>query len=115
MSVGTIVTAAVLAHDFSDGINTVTMIIRGSGTRQRAIRWAVIDALAPSLGIASTFFYAIPRDALGTLLGIFSGCFLYIGASHLIPENFHAHPWWPARCTTLLGAATLYLVIWLVR
>ena len=114
-SVGAIVTSAVLVHDFSDGINTTALIVRSGGTSRRAIRWALVDAIAPGLGIAMTLVYRIPREGLGIILALFCGFFLYIGASHLIPENFHSHSPWPTRITTLLGAATLCLVIWIVR
>lgn len=114
-SVGAIVTTAVLVHDFSDGINTTALIVRSGGTAERAIRWTVVDAIAPGLGIAMTLLYRIPGEGLGIILALFCGFFLYIGASHLIPENFHAHSSWPNRGTTLLGAALLCLVIWIVR
>src|SRR3989344_3918762 len=38
-SIGMIVAVAVLVHDFSDGINTVNMILKSGGSRARAIRW----------------------------------------------------------------------------
>ena len=110
-SVGTIVTVAVLTHDFSDGINTVTMIIRSGGERRQALRWLIADAFAPVLGVCTTFFYSIPKDALSVVLSIFCGCFIYIGASDLLPESHHAHPKALTTFTTLLGMAMLYAVI----
>ena len=91
-SLGVIVTTAVLTHDFSDGINTVMMIMRSGGENRRARFWLFIDASAPVIGILTTFFYSIHKNALGAILGIFCGCFLYIGASDLLPESHHAHP-----------------------
>ena len=55
-AVGIIVTLAVLAHDFSDGINTVNMILKNNGERTQAIKWLFMDAMAPILGIISTIF-----------------------------------------------------------
>jgi len=110
-SVGTIVTVAVLTHDFSDGINTVTMIIRSGGERRQALRWLFADALAPLLGVCSTFFYSIPKEALSIVLGVFCGCFIYIGASDLLPESHHAHPKTLTTFMTLLGMVVLYVVI----
>ena len=37
--VGLIVAAAVLVHDFSDGINTVGMILKNGGERRLAMKW----------------------------------------------------------------------------
>lgn len=108
---GIIVALAVLAHDFSDGINTVNLILKNQGTRSQAFRWLFIDALAPVLGIVSTLFFSLPREALGVLLAVFAGFFLYIGASDLLPESHHAHPVWWTTVTTILGVGTLYAVV----
>jgi ZIP family zinc transporter len=101
---GMVITIAVLIHDFSDGVNTATVILRDSGDRDRAMRWLWADALAPGIGI-------VPPSELGMLLALFSGFFLYIGASDLIPESFHAHPKFLTTFLTLLGAAVLYVAI----
>jgi zinc transporter ZupT len=114
-SVGVIVTTAILTHDFSDGINTVIIIVRSGGERSQALRWLIVDALAPVIGISTTFFYSIPRDTLGIVLGVFCGCFIYIGASDLLPESHHAHPKQLTTFTTLLGMGVLYCVIQIAK
>lgn len=108
---GLIVTAAVLTHDFSDGINTVSLIIKNGGTRVQAFRWLAIDALAPVLGIASTLFFSVTEETLGLLLALFSGFFLYIGASDLLPESHHSHPVRWTTLMTILGIGVIYVVI----
>jgi ZIP family zinc transporter len=110
-TVGAIVAAAVLTHDFSDGINTVNMILRHHGEKARAIRWLIFDATAPVLGIISTFFFTIPDTSLGLFLSLFAGFFLYIGASDLIPESTHGHPVRWTTFATIVGVATLYLAV----
>lgn len=110
-SVGVIVAVAVLVHDFSDGINTVNMIIKNQGSRKNAFKWLMIDALAPALGILSTHFFRLPPDQLGLLLAVFCGFFLYIGASDLLPESYHRHSTFWTTIATLFGAATLYTAI----
>lgn len=109
--VGIIVTTAVLVHDFSDGINTVNMILKSRGEGKQAFRWLVADALAPVLGVISTLFFTLPAQSLSIVLALFSGFFLYIGASELIPESHHAHPKFLTTVMTLLGAAVLYTAI----
>jgi ZIP family zinc transporter len=110
-TVGIIVAVAVLAHDFSDGINTVSVVVRHGGSRLYALRWLLIDAIAPVLGIAATFALSVTPEHLSALLALFSGFFLYIGASDLIPESHHAHPTFWTTFSTLLGAGVLYTVI----
>lgn len=110
-AVGIAVAAAVLTHDFSDGINTVNMVVKNGGSRRTALRWLALDALAPALGIAATLFVSVSQDTLGLLLALFAGFFLYIGASDLIPESHHAHPAFLTTAMTIFGAAVLYFVI----
>ena len=113
--VGIIVAIAVLAHDFSDGINTMNLVLKNGGERARAFRWLLVDALAPVVGIASTSFFALPGSGFGAALALFAGFFLYIGASDLIPESYHAHPKSLTTVMTLAGAAVLYVAIALIR
>lgn len=110
-AIGLIVAAAVLTHDFSDGINTVNLILKNGGTRTQAFKWLVVDAIAPVLGVLSTLFFKVPEAELGLLLALFAGFFLYIGASDLIPESHHAHPKFVTTLMTVLGVAVLYGVI----
>src|SRR5690349_20189993 len=110
-AVGAIVTIAVLTHDFSDGINTVNLILKDEGKRKLAFRWLMVDAVAPVLGAASTLLFSVPGQALCIILALFSGFFLYIGASDLIPESYHVHPKFLTTAMTLLGAGILYAAI----
>lgn len=109
--VGAVVALAVLAHDFSDGINTVSLVTRHGGERKEAFRWLLIDAVAPVVGVCITLFFQVSETTLGLLLALFAGFFLYIGASDLLPESHHAHPVWWTTVTTILGVLFLYVVI----
>jgi len=109
--VGIIVAIAVLTHDFSDGINTTSLVLKNQGSRSAAFRWLLLDAMAPVIGVALTYFLTLPDSAFGTVLAFFAGFFLYIGASDLIPESYHAHPKFLTTAMTLAGAAVLYVAI----
>lgn len=115
-AIGAIVAIAVLVHDFSDGINTVNLILKNAAagdpaSKKRAFKWLLVDAVAPVVGAASTLFFSLPESALSIILALFSGFFLYIGASDLIPESHHAHPKFMTTAMTLLGAGVLYIAI----
>lgn len=110
-AVGVVVATAVLVHDFSDGINTVNMILKNAGGRRSAFKWLLVVALAPILGAFSTLFFSLPEQALAIVLSTFAGFFLYIGATDLIPESHHAHPKMITTLMTLLGVAVLYVAI----
>lgn len=112
--VGVVVAAAVLTHDFSDGINTVNLVLKSGGSWRQASRWLLVDAAAPLLGAAATLFLSIPASVIGLVLAVFVGTFLYLSASDLIPESHHRHPRVLTTILTLLGALVLYAVTRLV-
>lgn len=109
--VGIIVAAAVLAHDFSDGINTVNYILKNSGRSRAAFGWLIVDAAAPALGVMATFFFTVSESTLGLILAVFCGFFLYIGASDLVPESHHRHPRILTTAMTILGMIVIYAAI----
>jgi ZIP family zinc transporter len=110
-AIGMIVAIAVLVHDFSDGINTVNMILKNGGDKKSAFKWLIIDAIAPVLGIFSTLFFTLPSSVLGIILSVFTGFFLYIGASDLLPESHHSHPTYWTTFATVLGISIIFLAI----
>jgi zinc transporter ZupT len=110
-ALGGIMALGVLAHDFSDGINTVHLVLTGGGKKEVAVRWLVADALAPVAGIACTFFVRVSAHAFGPILAIFCGFFLYIGASELVPESHHRHPQLWTSCATTAGLILIYIAV----
>jgi zinc transporter ZupT len=110
-SAGAVVAVAVLVHDFSDGINTVNMILKNSGSRSSAFMWLLVVAFAPILGAFSTYFFTLSEGTLALILSTFAGFFLYIGATDLIPESHHAHPKFITTLMTFVGVLVLYAAI----
>lgn len=110
-AVGAIVAAAVLAHDFSDGINTVGVVLKDRAKNRAALRWLVVDALAPLAGVAATAFFTLRPTTLGLVLALFCGFFLYIGASDLLPESHHRHPKALTGLMNVAGALVVFLAI----
>lgn len=108
--VGLIVSLAVIAHDFSDGLNTVTLMLSHKNTTRRAILLLFVDALAPVLGALSTLFFTIPNNILILYLGFFAGFLLYIGAADLLPEAHSKHSSYKMIFLTILGATFIFLV-----
>ncbi len=113
-AMGIVIAVAVLTHDFSDGINTMNVVLKNAGSRTAAMRWLLLDAAAPVLGIAATSLFRLSGLGFGTALALFGGFFIYIGASDLIPESYHAHPKFLTTAMTLIGAGVLYLAISLI-
>jgi ZIP family zinc transporter len=114
-SVGAIVAAAVLAHDFSDGINTVGVVLNRQGGSRAALGWLLVDAVAPVVGAASTLLLRFDERVLGCCLAGFAGFFIYISASDLLPESYHDHPTIWTTAMTILGMATVYVAVSLAQ
>lgn len=109
-SVGLLIAIAVIAHDFSDGLNTVALMLTHKNTPHKTVSLLLLDALAPVLGVLSTYVFRFPRPWLMLYLGFFSGFLLYIGASDLLPEAHSKHSSWTMIGLTVLGAAFIFLV-----
>ncbi len=106
---GFLVFTAVIAHDFADGLNTVSYVLRRSGNRRTAVKWLTIDALAPLLGAIIGSQVAISDQTLGYVLCVYCGIFLYIGATDLLPEA-HAQGSWARVALTAAGFAAIFAV-----
>ena len=110
-TVGSVVAIAVLIHKFSDGLNTVNMILKNHGEKSDAMKWLVVSAIAPVIGILTSSIFQLTESTLGLILAIFTGFFLYIGASDLLPESHHNHPTIWTSLLTILGMIVIYFAI----
>lgn len=89
-SVGLIVALAVISHDFTDGINTVTLMLKNKHKTKDATLFLFMDALAPVLGVILASVLILQEKILSLVLAFFVGEFLYIGATNLLPAT-HKH------------------------
>lgn len=106
-STGLLVFLAVISHDFADGLNTVSFILRQSGNRRQAIRWLAVDAAAPLLGAVVGASLNVSKENLGYLLALYAGFFLFMGATDLLPEA-HQHPSRVRVVLTVAGFAAVF-------
>lgn len=108
--VGLLIAIAVIAHDFSDGLNTVTLMLRNKNTLKKSMLFLMMDAIAPILGALSTYFFTIPDSFLQLYLGFFAGFLLYVGASDLLPEAHSEHSSYSLIGLTILGILFIFIV-----
>ena len=108
--VGFIVALAVIAHDFSDGLNTVTLMLSHKNTIKKAVILLLVDATTPLLGALSTLLFSIPGNILILYLGFFAGFLLYIGASDLLPEAHSTHSSYKMLLLTIIGVLFIFFV-----
>jgi zinc transporter, ZIP family len=111
--IGLLIALGIIAHDLSDGLNTVTVVLAHGSPRTRAMSWLAADMIAPVLGAATALIINLD-GLLPWLLAFFAGSFLYIGASDLLPEaKEHDSPW--VGVATAMGMLAIYLVTGMVR
>lgn len=107
---GLAVAIAVIGHDMSDGLNTVTLMLVNRNTSRRALLLLLMDAIAPVLGTLSTFLFTIQGIALPLYLGFFAGFLLYIGASDILPAAHGKQSSAGTVALTAVGAVFAFLV-----
>lgn len=112
--VGLLIAIAVLAHDFSDGLNTVSLMLINKNSIRKALALLFVDAVAPVLGVLSTFLFVISDKFLILYLGFFAGFLLYIGAADLLPEAHSKNSSYKLIGLTTLGVVLIFFITRLV-
>ena len=111
-NVGVIVLLAVLAHDFADGMNVITLALDAARGVKLGVVLLALDAVAPVMGAGLSLLISISPAVLGLLLAWFAGVFIAIGAGHLLPEAQHHRPSdGPALVALSAIGATIVVVI----
>jgi len=108
--VGVVVLLAVLAHDFADGLNTVTFMLAARNSKWRTGMLLLIDAIAPVLGALCANILDIDPRMLAFQLSFFAGFLLYLGASDLLP-HVHEKPRFALIGSTLAGLITAGAIV----
>jgi len=113
-SVGLVVALAVIFHDFTDGINTVTLMLKNKQHVKNAKAFLLMDAIAPILGIAVTSLIGLSQLVLSLILAVFAGEFIYIGAVNLLPETYK-HPNWKTVFSTIFGVLLIFVLTSIIQ
>jgi zinc and cadmium transporter len=113
-SLSGVVTAALLAHEFSDSAAATRQASRERDDR-RGLRDSFINSLCVLAGLAATYFHGMTPGTLGVGLALFGGYFVYLSASDLIPESHHMHPQLLTVALTFGGAGAMYLASIVVK
>jgi zinc transporter ZupT len=110
---GFIVLAAVVAHDFADGLNTVTFMLATRNNRWRTLTLLVVDALAPVAGALTAGMLNLQPRLIAFQLSFFAGFLLYLGASDLLP-HVHEKPRAALIASTIAGLFTAGLLVFVL-
>ncbi len=106
---GLLITVAVIAHDWTDGVSVVAVLLPSKRPWKEMIWWILADAITPIIGVF-IFFITFRPEVLAISLAIIAGIFIYISASNLLPEAHHRHSSIPTILATLVGFGLIYLL-----
>lgn len=109
-AVGIVVALAVIAHDFTDGLNTVSLMLAHNNSDKKAKKFLILDAIAPVLGGLSTLFFTFSSSTLIIYLGFFAGFLIYMGASDILPEAHSKDSSLWTVLATIVGVVFMYSV-----
>ncbi len=110
-SLGFAVFIAVMVHAFSDGLNTVSLIVKSGNWTKKSFRLLGVDAVA-RIGGASVGTYLVLSDSLLALyLALFSGFVIYLATSHILPEAHSKHSSRWTFFATILGVLIMWGVV----
>jgi zinc transporter ZupT len=111
---GLLVALAVIAHDMSDGLNTILLVTHGERARRKDLIFLGLDALAPVLGGLLALAFLPPARALAIFLGFASGFFLYTATSDLLPEAHRRSPSLTVSMAAIVGIVFIAVAVQLI-
>ena len=106
---GIAVFIAMIVHAFSDGLNTVALLIKTNQWREKGRYLLGLDAVARIGGAALGSSLTISDANLAIYLAAFSGIVIYLATSHILPEAHSKHPSRVTMVATLAGVVIMWL------
>lgn len=110
-SLGYAVFLAVMVHAFSDGLNTVSLIVKSGDWTKKSFRLLGVDAVARIGGASVGTYLALNDSLLALYLALFSGFVIYLATSHILPEAHSKHSSRWTFFATLLGVLIMWGVV----
>src|SRR5215211_1819750 len=107
--VGVIVAVAVIGHDFSDGLNTVSYMAAHHQPARRSLWMLIADALTPLVGALTATLAPVPEAVFPLAIGLFSGLFIFAAANRLLPRA-SGLGYLLSSSLTVGGAVAMFLV-----
>jgi zinc transporter ZupT len=105
---GLVVFVALLVHAFSDGLNTVSFMIKSGIWGKKSVGLLGIDALARIGGAALGSTLVLSNNLIAIYLAAFSGVVIYLATSHILPEAHSRH----SSRLTMVATISGVLIMW---
>lgn len=110
-ALGIAIFVALLVHAFSDGLNTVSLLVKSGNWSKRATWLLAVDAIMRISGATLGTYITISDPVLGLYLAAFAGMLIYLATSHILPEAHSKHSSKLTMLATLLGIIIMWLVV----
>ena len=110
-ALGIAVFIAILSHAFSDGLNTVSLLIKSGHWTKRAISLLGLDAVMRIGGAALATYITISDPAPAIYLALFAGFVIYLATSHILPEAHSRHPSKLTMLAIVIGVIAMWLIV----
>jgi zinc transporter ZupT len=108
---GFVVFVALLVHAFSDGLNTVSFLIKSGKWGKKGIWLLAVDALARISGAALGASLVLSDDLIAIYLAGFAGIVIYLATSHILPEAHARHSSRWTIAATLIGVGVMWALV----
>ena len=102
---------ALLVHAFSDGLNTVSMLVKSGNWKSTSKMLLIVDAIARIGGAALGTYVTFEGNFVTIYLALFSGIVIYVATSHILPEAHSHHPSRWTFAATGVGVIAMWLII----
>ncbi len=110
-ALGWAVFIAILGHAFSDGLNTVSLLIKSGHWSRRAYTLLGLDAVMRISGATLGTYLTISESTIAIYLSAFAGFLIYLATSHILPEAHSRHPSKLTMLTTVIGVVAMWLIV----
>ena len=110
-NLGIAVFIALLVHAFSDGLNTVSMLVKTGHWQSNSKYLLLIDAVARIGGAAVGTYIAFEGNWVTIYLSLFAGMVIYVATSHILPEAHSHHPSRWTLAATSAGVLGMWLIV----
>ena len=110
-NLGVAVFIALLVHAFSDGLNTVSVLIKSGSWGKKGVWLLGVDAVARISGAALGSSFAVNDNFVGLYLALFAGIVIYLATSHILPEAHSRHSSRYTILATILGVLVMWSLV----
>jgi ZIP family zinc transporter len=108
---GIAVFVALLVHAFSDGLNTVAMLVKTNKWSKKGVWLLGVDSIARVSGAAIGSTLALSENVTALYLAAFSGIVIYLATSHILPEAHARHPSRWTLAATVVGVGIMWALV----